>query len=204
MKNIMIYTKHKKLNLPINLIKINQEFNFNIILLLTFYICGMIIGSSLLFLTDYNYSLMLNEVIKSLITDNNFYSILFLELFIWLSMILTAFCSGLSCVGIPLIYTLPLLEGIILGITYGSNLFSREVQGILNITGDLISGKLVLIMLSFIAFDCAIKMSYKLSRDLFNDIRQEKNLREYVIKFIIIFVLIILTIIVSVILRNLF
>ncbi len=188
MKKIMIYTKNRKIKMGSFLSEI--KINVNIIMLTNFMICGIIIGSGLIFLSEYSFGLFLDKIVYSILLDFNSIFILFVrELLISIVFIFFAFFFGLSCVGTPVICILPVIEGIFFGLCFSSFLFRNEFNGIFSAILCLLPGFSVLATVSLVAYSTSFDMSSRLSAEIFSSNKVSKNLRTYLYEFIILSVL---------------
>lgn len=114
MKKLMIYTKRRKINIYDIIIRIKD--NSNIIMLISIFVCGLLLGSTFA---------IIDSEIPNIFVFNNENT---LDFALPVLLYIFVFLSGFNCVGIPFICCVPALFGYCYGYNfaelitkYGSN-----------------------------------------------------------------------------------
>lgn len=115
MKKLMIYTKHRKINIYDIIIRIKD--NSNIIMLISIFVCGLLLGST--------FAIFDTENPRLIVFNNNASTFAFV---LPVLLYFFVFLSGFNCVGIPFICCVPAFFGYCYGYNfaelitkYGSN-----------------------------------------------------------------------------------
>lgn len=174
----------------------NIKNNSNVIMLLSLFACGLIIGT--LSVKNSEYSRYLLSVFVTQGTDtvrmliNGSFAVIF--------VITINFMMGLCLVGAPLIYFMSAFEGVGFGALYGYRLHSYGYVGI----GSYFATDLLFFILLFVIFTCmqytAIAMSDSL-KIFFIKRKGVVNLRLYIIKTAIFLISAVLLIVIRVFLK---
>lgn len=169
--------KVNTLNKTISQTLVSLKESWRIILLLSLFICGLIIGSFVVKNNDSIMSNQLESIIKSGITTKNnsqFWEVFFNSITVNLVFLISAFSLGLCAIGIPFISLIPLIKGFGLGIS-GAYIYSNySVKGVCYCLLILFPAQII----SSALLIYACNESYYMSGDLFFSLNNSLNLKE--------------------------
>lgn len=183
--------------------------SWRLVLLVSVFICGLIIGAFAVKNNDSLLSSQLEEIIKTSIIKKN--DLTFLKSFIDslisdLMFLIITFSLGLCAIGIPAISVIPLIKGFSLGITGAYIYLNYSVKGVCYCLLVLFPAQII--SAAILIFAC--NESFYMSADLFSTINnksiiKDKNLvRLYLTRFGLLSILMILTSLFDALLSKLF
>lgn len=192
MKNIMIYSKHKALNIRDHFSFSDKSVNF--FLIYSLFLSGIILSYSLFTSTNGNFSVKLSEIIDSFLGTNHFVNYFFIQLSINIFFVLSTFAAGLCSIGIPLLCVLPIAQGLYTGIYAGFYFSSLISAGYSAYLMKAAPGLIIFLTITVFAYDSAFKMSSNLVRSVFLNVKPRYDIKLYIAKF---FIITLLTVIAS-------
>ncbi len=185
MKRLMIYSKHS--NSIISGTVYTLKENSNIILLFSLFLCGLIIGCGIYNGYENKDSSAFSNIINTFFVHNNKELIFVNSLLSSLIFILITFCSGLCCVGFPVIYSVPLIKGLYYGIVASFMLHTYAMQGFSYFSLTVLPGAIISVCSVIYACNISCATTKALALNIFANSREEIKIKEYALKHLIIF-----------------
>lgn len=185
MKRLMIYSKHS--NSIISGTTHTIKENSNTILLFSLFFCGLIIGCGLYNSYKNKDSSLFLNIVNTFFIQNNKTATFINSLLSSLIIILIGFCSGLCCVGYPVIYSIPLLKGLYYGILASFMLHTYAMQGFSYFFLTMLPGAIIAVCTAIYACNLSCSTAKVLALNVFTNNREEIKIKEYTIKHLILF-----------------
>lgn len=181
----MIYSKHS--NSIISGTVCTLKENSNTILLFSLFLCGLIIGCGIYNGYENKDSSVVANIISTFFVQNNKGLIFINSLLSSLMLILITFCSGLCCVGYPVIYSVPLLKGLYYGIFASFMLHKYAMQGFSYFSLTVLPGAIISVCSVIYACNISCETTKALASNIFANNREHIKIREYLLKYLILF-----------------
>ena len=181
MKRLMIYSKHS--GHKIIDILFFLKANSNIILLFVLFICGILIGCGIYAGSTNNSTSVLADSINSLLLNNNAKKIFINSILSSICLLLLSLCSGLCCVGFPMLYTIPLIKGIYYGLIASFMLYLYAMQGFSYFLLTVLPGAVISVSAIIVACNLSCEVTKSLAVNVFANGREEVKIKQYLIKY---------------------
>ena len=114
--------------------RIPHGINYGYLIIFSIFICGLIIGVHLISVTSEEIQSLTNTIIKNILSaqaDSSIFTIFCGYLFIFIMLFFLCCLLGLCPLGIPIIITLPIISGTIIGAFYSSLYLNNGYKGLL-------------------------------------------------------------------------
>ena len=185
MKRLMIYSKHSNNVISGTLYRLKE--NSNIILLFSLFLCGLLIGCGIYNSYDDKDTAIFSNIINTLFIQSNKGFIFINSLLISSVVALITFCSGLCCVGYPVIYSIPLIKGIYYGIVASFMLHTYAIQGFSYFSATVLPGAIISVCSAIYACNISCITTKALASNVFANSREDIKIKEYILKHLILF-----------------
>lgn len=185
MKRLMIYSKHSN-NIISGTVYALKE-NSNTILLFSLFLCGVIIGCGIYNGYENKDSSAFSNIISTFFIQNDKGLIFINSLLSSLILVLITFCSGLCCVGYPVIYSIPMLKGLYYGIISSFMLHTYAMQGFTYFALTVLPGAIISVCSVIYACNISCATTKALALNVFANNREDIKIKEYMLKYLILF-----------------
>lgn len=179
MKKMMILSVKRKIDFRYILQSIKN--NSSIIMFFIIFLCGLIIGTTLVYVFSDSQLLIIDLFLYS----KNGLTIFIKNLIMYSSIYISLFVLGLCSVGATFILCCNILTGIYYGCIFTLFYLNPEAFGILQFMLLKLPSAIIFVITMFLASDIAIQMSSAINSVVFTNFNNYINIKNYIIKFII-------------------